>query len=268
MIYKNSEGSDSTEDKFYNYYKKESLSTNYVEGAKSLTNMLINTFYQYNSSSKNYLCIADIGCGAGTHSMMMAKEGHRVFAIDMHNSLINLGIKRAKDANLSIEFKIGSAEKLPWSNKSMDICLALELIEHIPDFKKSISEFDRILKQGGILCISTTNKLCPVQYEFKLPLYSWYPNYIKKKCEKLAVTKYPEWVEFAKYPAINWFSFYRLNKIFNTLNYKCFDRFDVVDISNKGYFYRLLLNLLKSSKIFKLIGYILIPGTMIIAIKQ
>ena len=43
-----------------------------------------------------------------------------------------------------------------------------------------------------------------------MPLYSWYPAFIKKWCEHKAVTTHPEWANHARYPAVNWFTYYEL----------------------------------------------------------
>ena len=111
-----------------------------------------------------------------------------------------------------MNFRQGSAENIPLKNKFVDFCIVPELLEHVADWEKCLDEFSRILKPNGILFISTTNKLCPVQNEFNLPFYSWYPDFLKKKYEKLAVTSRPEIVNFAKFPAVNWFTVFQLGE--------------------------------------------------------
>ena len=80
-----------------------------------------------------------------------------------------------------------------------------ELLEHVADWQSVISEADRVLKPDGVLYLSTTNVLCPKQMEFELPLYSWYPGFVKRKVERLSVTSHPHLANHAKYPAVNWF---------------------------------------------------------------
>ena len=47
--------------------------------------------------------------------------------------------------------------------------------------------------------ISTTSKLCPIQEEFNLPWYSWYPAPLKRYFERRAVTDWPAIANYAKY---------------------------------------------------------------------
>ena len=58
-----------------------------------------------------------------------------------------------------------------------------------------------------------------VSFEFNLPLYSWYPDPLKRYCERLAVTTRPQVANFDKYPAVNWFSFYELRVFLSRYGY-------------------------------------------------
>ena len=84
-----------------------------------------------------------------------------------------------------------------------------------------ISEADRVLKPDGVLYLSTTNVLCPKQMEFELPLYSWYPGFVKRKVERLSVTSHPHLANHAKYPAVNWFLYGGLTHHLEAMGYKC-----------------------------------------------
>ncbi len=85
-----------------------------------------------------------------------------------------------------------------------------ELLEHVEDWQTCLNEAVRALRPGGALYLSTTNALNPVQDEFELPFYSWYPGFLKRHYERLAVTTRPELVNHAKYPAVHWFTFFGL----------------------------------------------------------
>jgi 2-polyprenyl-6-hydroxyphenyl methylase/3-demethylubiquinone-9 3-methyltransferase len=134
------------------------------------------------------LTVADIGCGAGTLSMLWAEHGHRVFGIDINAQLIKLATERSRESDIKIDFQLGTATDLPWSDESMDVCLVPELLEHVQDWERCLDEFARVIKPGGVLFLTTTNKLCPRQQEFNLLMYSWYPAFIKRYFEKLAVS--------------------------------------------------------------------------------
>jgi SAM-dependent methyltransferase len=150
----------------------------------------------------------------------------------------------------------------------MDVCLVIELLEHVDDWERCLEEFARVLKPGGILFLTTSNKLCPIQQEFNLPLYSWYPTPIKHHFERLALTTHPQLANFAKYPAVNWFSFYGLRRVMASLGFRCLDRFDVMDVSKKSAFERLVVSAVRGSAVCRWLAHVATEGTMIACVKN
>jgi hypothetical protein len=68
-----------------------------------------------------------------------------------------------------------------------------------------------------------------VQNEFNLPPYAWYPAFMKRHYERLAVTTRPEVANYAKYPAVNWFTFYSLRSALRARGFNRFlDRLDMI----------------------------------------
>src|SRR5260370_20648382 len=117
----------------------------------------------------------------------------------------------------------------------------------------------RVLRRGGILYLSTTNVLCPKQQEFKLPLYSWYPRFLKRHFERLAVTTRPQLVNHARYPAVHWFSYYRLSRFLASRGMKCFDRFAMLDAHEGSILRQIIVRLLKRSALLRFFGRVSTP---------
>ncbi|MGZ8272779.1 MAG: class I SAM-dependent methyltransferase [Burkholderiaceae bacterium] len=172
--------------------------------------------------------VIDIGCGAGTQAMLWAALGHRVRALDVNQQLVSIGRERAEKSRLAIQFDVGTATALPYPDASADVVLMPELLEHVPEWERCLDEAVRVVRPGGLVYLQTSNWLCPVQHEFKLPAYSWYPRALKRWCERKAVTTHPHWVEHARYPAVNWFSFYGLSRWFQARGFRTLDRFDLL----------------------------------------
>ena len=212
--------------------------------------------------------VADIGCGAGTQSMIWAELGCKVHGLDVNKPLLELARRRAAKAGYQIDLVLGSAVSLPWPDDYVDVCLAVELLEHVGDWESCLKEFSRIVRPGGVLFLSTTNVLCPIQQEFNLPLYSWYPGAVKRYCEKLAKTTRPQLANYAKYPAENWFTFYRLRDFLELKGFESLDRFDSVDSSGKGRFARSILHCIRAVPLLRWLGHMATPGTSLIAVKR
>jgi 2-polyprenyl-6-hydroxyphenyl methylase/3-demethylubiquinone-9 3-methyltransferase len=251
---------------FVNYYAKASQTAQAYQRFRSLRASVLRVL-ERTGSAKRPLEVADIGCGAGTQSLVWAELGHHPHGIDVNERLLELADKRARDAGYVIETRVGSAVKLPWSDASMDVCLVIELLEHVAHWEACLSECQRVLKPGGVLFLTTSNKLCPIQQEFDLPLYSWYPARFKRRFERLAVTTRPELVKHAEFPAVNWFSFYGLRATLRTRGFTCFDRFDVMDTESKAPWARLIVRAIRAIPVFRWCAHVATEGTMVAAIK-
>lgn len=213
------------------------------------------------------LDVLDIGCNAGTQSIVWARRGHRVRGLDINQPLVELARERARAEGLEIGFDIGTATQLPYADGSVHACVMLELLEHVQDWAGCVREAVRVLRPGGVLYFSTTNALCPKQQEFDLPMYSWYPGWVKRRCEAMSLTSHPQWVNHARYPAVHWFTFGELRDFLSGLGMQAFDRFDVLDPSRHGAAGRLAMQLLQRVPPVKFLGHVLTEGTVVLAVK-
>ena len=257
---------DEERDEFFEYYAEESTSEATLERFHSIKDVVERALRK--AGREGNLEIADIGCGAGTQSLIWAREGHRVHGMDINEKLIGLARERGSRESLDVTFEIGDAAKLSWADNSMDVCLVPELLEHVPQWETCLDEFARILRPGGVLYLSTNNTLCPVQNEFDLPLYSWYPGWLKRRYERLAVTTRPELVNHAQYPAVSWFNFYGLRREMARRGLGAIDRFDALDIDRLGTGGRFAIRLIRALPPVRWLAHVFTPYTAIVATRR
>lgn len=105
--------------------------------------------------------VLDAGCGQGDFALHIAAMANvqQVDGIDLSQIAIKKCIKRAKENRLAnkAKFKIGSITSLPFKDKTFDSIFAFEIVEHIVDTEKMFKEFNRVLKKGGYLGITTVD---------------------------------------------------------------------------------------------------------------
>lgn len=89
----------------------------------------------------------DIGCASGYMVSEITKKFPKAnyFGVDVYDK----AIKFAQKNYPNIDFKISSAEKLPFNDNSFDLCITYETIEHVKNPKNMISEMKRVLKVKG-----------------------------------------------------------------------------------------------------------------------
>jgi ubiquinone/menaquinone biosynthesis C-methylase UbiE len=252
--------------RFVRYYEEESLSPQAIRRFRTVRDKVLGLHARVGKEQER-LSVLDVGCGAGTQSFVYAELGHRVYGVDMNQPLIQIACKRAEAANLDGAFRVGDAAALPFEDASFDICLHNQLLEHVPEWQRCLDEAVRVLKRGGVLYVSTTNVVCPVQQEFELPLYSWYPRFVKRRCEQLARTSKPEWANYATYPAVNWFSYWSLRRYLGKLGMNCLDRFDLMDQASLPMMARPVLSLVRGMLPCRMVAYLFMTGTIIYGVK-
>ena len=253
-------------EEFYEYYARQSATAAAMQRFRAIRDMVIRL--NPNLLSRGPIDVADIGCNAGTQSILWAELGCRVHGLDVNGPLLDLARDRASKAGYSIDFVLGSAVSLPWPDEYVDVCLAVELLEHVSDWESCLKEFARVVKPGGVLFVSTTNVLCPIQQEFNLPLYSWYPAPVKRYCERLAKTTRPQLANYAKYPAENWFTFYQLREFLGERGFDSFDRFDGIDLSNKGSGAKAVVKVVRALPALRWLAHVATPGSSVVAVKR
>jgi ubiquinone biosynthesis O-methyltransferase len=103
--------------------------------------------------------ILDVGCGNGRDLIQLATKGCKCVGIDLSSKMIEEARKELLKNNIEgVKLEIGDATNLRFSNQIFDKVFASEVLEHIPDYNKAISEMARVLKPSGCLVITTPNR--------------------------------------------------------------------------------------------------------------
>ena len=101
--------------------------------------------------------VLDVASGSGYGSSMLALSGaSAVTGVDVDEKAIEDAKKKYVQGNL--KYKSGSATDIPFANDSTDVVVSFETIEHLKDYKKFLSEVQRVLRETGVLIISTPNR--------------------------------------------------------------------------------------------------------------
>ena len=111
------------------------------------------------NSSKNLskIDILDIGCGGGLICEPLARIGANVTGIDFVSENIASAIQHSKESNLKIKYIHKDIENIKFKSK-YDLIIILEVLEHLDNWKKLLSNISKNLKPKGKLIISTINR--------------------------------------------------------------------------------------------------------------
>ncbi|MDA2935960.1 class I SAM-dependent methyltransferase [Patescibacteria group bacterium AH-259-L05] len=107
-------------------------------GRRKILSSLLRRFLKNNENQ-----ILEIGCGTGGNLEVLSRWG-KVTGLDISEEALNFCRKRGFN-NLILS----TAERINVSDKTFDLVVAMDVLEHIENDKKAIKETWRILKPGG-----------------------------------------------------------------------------------------------------------------------
>ena len=116
-----------------------------------------NVFEQLSMNPEQKLAL-EVGCGGGILSEEISRMGFITSGIDPSLKSLNAAKKHAKENNLKINYVHGIGEELPFEDNSFEVIFCCDVLEHVQDLPKVISEIRRVLKSGGIFLYDTFNR--------------------------------------------------------------------------------------------------------------
>lgn len=95
--------------------------------------------------------VLDVGCGSGWSARLFAqqaKTGH-VVGIDVSDEMVEVAREQSSQFS-NLEFKVASAEDLPFPNNSFTHAFSMESLYYYADIAKALGEIARVLRPGGL----------------------------------------------------------------------------------------------------------------------
>ena len=114
------------------------------------------------SGQRAHTRVLDIGCGHGALSLTLSESaGFDVVAMDILEARVSSvrAKKAARDPAAAARVQIvrADAEALPYRDESFDAVAATEVLEHVDEPGRMLSEATRVLRPGGRFFMTTPN---------------------------------------------------------------------------------------------------------------
>lgn len=97
----------------------------------------------------------DIGCGSGYGTRLLAQDFSRSTGGDFSSETVHYAHQRYGASNTA--FVVMDACHLPFRSEIFDLICAFEVIEHVQDCRGLLQEARRLLRDDGVLLVSTPN---------------------------------------------------------------------------------------------------------------
>jgi ubiquinone biosynthesis O-methyltransferase len=102
--------------------------------------------------------VLDLGCGGGFMAVALAERGARVTGIDPSESAIAAARRHAEEHNWEIDYQVSGGESLPFGDSVFDVVVCVDVLEHVEDIQRVLSEVRRVLRPNGIFLFDTINR--------------------------------------------------------------------------------------------------------------
>lgn len=109
--------------------------------------------------------VLNVASGCGYGSEVLIGNRNEVYNVDISENLTAYGNKRY--GSYKNHFLCMDAQNLRFPDAFFDVVVSFETIEHLPHPKKFIKECHRVLKNNGILILSTPNKIITSPFSTK-----------------------------------------------------------------------------------------------------
>jgi 2-polyprenyl-3-methyl-5-hydroxy-6-metoxy-1,4-benzoquinol methylase len=97
--------------------------------------------------------ILDVGCGEGVLTAQWADKlgDRRIVGIDLDDPKLKAEWEQRRRANL--EYRVEDATHLSFADGEFDMATAIEVLEHVPDPERTVSEMARVAKRWVLVSV-------------------------------------------------------------------------------------------------------------------
>jgi len=108
--------------------------------------------------------VLEVGCGMGSHAVLLARSGARLTAIDLTARAVEMTRRRLDMLGLPARIEQADSEDLPFKDASFDVVWSWGVIHHSASTERCISEIARVLRPGGRLVVMVYYRHSLVRY--------------------------------------------------------------------------------------------------------
>lgn len=165
--------------------------------------------------------VLDLGSGRGKFLIEATRRGIKAVGLELNQDYINMTLSRAKLEGIEVEVRQGSGEVLPFGSEIFDFINIAEVIEHVADPKKVMSEVFRVLKPGGLVYVSVPNRYGLKDQHFNLYFVNWLPRCFSR----MFISIFGQHKDYAGYNGLqklsdmHYFSYGKAKRFFESFNF-------------------------------------------------
>lgn len=129
--------------------------------------------------------LLEVGCGPGAFLMAARRQYSVLVGVDLSMAWLIICRKRLEAEDIVALLICSAAERLPFRQDTFDQVVAFDVIEHVADRDRMVSEVHRVTRPGGAVACTTPNRFSlsaePHHQVWGVGLLprAWMPSYVR-----------------------------------------------------------------------------------------
>lgn len=102
----------------------------------------------------NIKSVLDVGCGMGHWTQALSDflpKNVKITGVDKEKKWVEKALERTKEQRDRFDYKVSTAEKIPFPDASFDMVTCQTVLIHVPDVRRAMNEMFRVLKPNGLM---------------------------------------------------------------------------------------------------------------------
>lgn len=147
--------------KFYEWYHRDRKLPKRVVNDKNFTyRHVIEVLDKYCKSND----VLDVGSGVGTVDFYLAKKGKKITGIEISQKAYDIAVKSSKILGLEKNVTFIRSDFIKSKiNKTYNFIICSEVLEHLPEEKKTLLKIHKLLKRNGHFMLTVPSANSPLE---------------------------------------------------------------------------------------------------------
>jgi ubiquinone/menaquinone biosynthesis C-methylase UbiE len=107
--------------------------------------------------------VLEVAPGPGFLAIEFAKAGHKVTALEISKTFVEIAEANAKEAKVSVDVRQGNASAMPFGEDQFDFIICVAAFKNFSEPVEAIREMYRVLKPSGKACIMDLRRDVPME---------------------------------------------------------------------------------------------------------
>lgn len=141
-----------TADKYNDVTHNKSIGTKYLS---SIETNFVEQIIKKSREEESNRCL-EIGAGTGRFTEILVRHGYTIDIVEGAEGMVEILKNKFREKKVTI-IKSDAGKKFPFNSDTFDCIIAIRVLKYIPEWRETVREAHRVLKDKGDFILSISN---------------------------------------------------------------------------------------------------------------